>query len=149
MLEHDRTDVSEGTVINKIDNSPEYIVCHYWFFLGANVRFQPKVCDKCHMTQKSRSSNDAIILTQPTFTCSKLAIETLEQSCEICSKLTIKPPKRRQWYRFGGFIVNFEHISHLCSSVSVVNVEHVIAGWVLLQRLIIGLVFEATIKFML
>ena len=28
-----------------------------------------------------------------------------------------------------GFIVNFEHISHLCSSVSIVNFEHVIAGW--------------------
>ena len=30
---------------------------------------------------------------QPVFTCSKLVIETLEQRCEICSKLT----KRRQW----------------------------------------------------
>ena len=24
---------------------------------------------------------------------------------------------------FGGFIVNFEHISHLCSSISIVNFE--------------------------
>ena len=31
--------------------------------------------------------------------------------------------------RFGGFIVNFEHISHLCSTVSIVNFEHVIADW--------------------
>ena len=68
--------------------------------------------------------------TQPTITCSKLTVETLEQRCEICSKLTIKPPKRRQWRRFGGFIVNFKHISHLCSSVSIVNFTHVIAGWV-------------------
>ena len=49
--------------------------------------------------------------------------------CEICSKLTIKIPERRQWCRSGIFIVNFEHIPHLCSSVSVVNLEHVIAGW--------------------
>ena len=35
----------------------------------------------------------------------------------------------RQWSRFDVFIVNFEHISHLCSSVSIVNFEHVIAGW--------------------
>ena len=37
-------------------------------------------------------------------------------SCEICSKLpikTIKTPTRRQWRRFGFFIDNFEHISHL------------------------------------
>ena len=33
--------------------------------------------------------------------------------CEICSKLTIKMPERRQWRRFGVFIVNFEHISQL------------------------------------
>ena len=32
---------------------------------------------------------------------------------EICSKLTIKIPERRNWRRFGIFIVNFEHISHL------------------------------------
>ena len=31
--------------------------------------------------------------------------------------------------RFGGFIVNFEHISHLCSSVSTVNFEQVNTGW--------------------
>ena len=53
----------------------------------------------------------------------KLTIETLEQRCEICSKLTIKPPKRRHWLRFGGFFVNFEHILHLGSSVSIVNFE--------------------------
>ena len=29
-----------------------------------------------------------------------------------------------------GFIVNFEHISLLCSSVSIVNFEQVNAGWV-------------------
>ena len=33
--------------------------------------------------------------------------------CDICQKLTIKTPKRRQWHRFGVFIVNFEHISDL------------------------------------
>ena len=68
-------------------------------------------------------------LTQSAITCSKLTIETLEQRCEICSELTIKPPKRRQWRRFGGFIVNFEHISQLCSSVSIVNFEQVNPGW--------------------
>ena len=67
--------------------------------------------------------------TQLAITCSKLTIETPEQSCEICSKLTIKPPKRRRWCRFGGFIVNFEHISHLFSTVSIVNFEQVNAGW--------------------
>ena len=30
----------------------------------------------------------------------------------------------------GVFVVNFEHISHLCSRVSIVNFEQVNAGWV-------------------
>ena len=33
--------------------------------------------------------------------------------CEICSKLTIRTSERHQWRRYGVFIVNFEHISHL------------------------------------
>ena len=33
--------------------------------------------------------------------------------CEICSKVTIKKPERRQWLRFGVFIVNFKHMLHL------------------------------------
>ena len=43
---------------------------------------------------------------------------------EICSKLTIKTPERRQRRHFGVFIVNFEHISHLVL-VSTVNFEQV------------------------
>ena len=31
---------------------------------------------------------------------------------EICSKLTIKTPKRRHRLCFGLFSINFEHISH-------------------------------------
>ena len=32
---------------------------------------------------------------------------------EICSKVKIKTPKRRNWCRTGVFIVYFGHISHL------------------------------------
>ena len=32
---------------------------------------------------------------------------------ELCSKLTTKTPKRRQWRRSGVFIFNFEHILNL------------------------------------
>ena len=51
--------------------------------------------------------------TQPAFTCSKFNNKITRTSCEIYSKLTIKTPERRQWCRFGVFIVIFEHISHL------------------------------------
>ena len=59
-----------------------------------------------------------IISSQAAFNCSKLTIETPQQRCGA-------------WRRFGVFIVNFEHISQLCSSVPTVNFEHVIAEWVI------------------
>ena len=50
--------------------------------------------------------------------------------CEICSKLTIKIPERRQWRRSGIFIVNFEHISHpvLVLLLLILNIE-LLAGY--------------------
>ena len=61
--------------------------------------------------------------------------------CEICLKLTIKTPERRQSRRSGAFIVNFDHISHLVL-VFLLFFEHVIARcaaagifeWLLLFR---------------
>ena len=49
---------------------------------------------------------------------------------KVINKATKTAPRRR----FGGFFVNFEHISHLCSSVSIINFEHVIAGWEIESR---------------
>ena len=94
----------------------ETVIRSDWYTFNIWIIFDPNLKKKGY-------------LTQPAFTCSKLAMETLEQRCEICSKLIIKPPKLRQWRRFGGFIVNFEHISHFCFSVSIVNFEQVNAGW--------------------
>ena len=34
-----------------------------------------------------------------------------KQQSNVWNLLTIKTPKRRQWYRFGAFVVNFEQIS--------------------------------------
>ena len=55
--------------------------------------------------------------------CSKLTIKTPKRRqvnnkntrarCEICSKLTVKTPARHHWRLSGVFIVNFEHILHL------------------------------------
>ena len=47
-------------------------------------------------------------VTQPAFTCSKLTKGTLEQ---------------------GMFKVNIKYIAKPCSSVSIVNFKHGIAGW--------------------
>ena len=51
--------------------------------------------------------------TQVAFTYSKVNNRNTRKMCEICSKLTIKIPERRQWRRSGIFNFNFKHISHL------------------------------------
>ena len=47
--------------------------------------------------------------------------------CEICSKLTIKIPKRHNLHRAGVFIVNFEHFRPFYSAF-VVDFEQVNAN---------------------
>ena len=50
---------------------------------------------------------------QPTFTCSKLTIETLKQGVNHVHKLTIKTPERVRERYSSTFLVNFERISNL------------------------------------
>ena len=52
---------------------------------------------KIRHSNKSYNRKHKKNITQWTITCTKLTIEILEQRCEICSKLTIKTPKRRRW----------------------------------------------------
>ena len=44
----------------------------------------------------------------------KVSNRNVRNWSEMCSKLTMKTPARRQWGRSGVFIANFEHISLLC-----------------------------------
>ena len=55
---------------------------------------------------------------------------------------TVKNSKS-QWRCSGDFVVNLEHIylTH-CSSVSIVNFEHVIAGWVCISSLRLEIPFQ-------
>ena len=48
MIFYDRTDVSEGTDVNKIIASKECDVCHFWYFLNYSFKFQSNVCNRCH-----------------------------------------------------------------------------------------------------
>ena len=43
--------------------------------------------------------------------------------CEICSKLTIKTPERRQWRRSGFFVFNFEQILDIVLELSLLNMN--------------------------
>ena len=45
MLEYDKMDASKGSDVNKTGGSGECIICHYWYFLGINFKFQTEVCN--------------------------------------------------------------------------------------------------------
>ena len=47
MLEFDRIDMSEGIDVKNSNDLCDRIICHYWYFLEINFRFQPKLCDDC------------------------------------------------------------------------------------------------------
>ena len=48
MLYYDRIAVSEGIDINKTSASKESGICHYWFFLDKEFKFQQHVYKECH-----------------------------------------------------------------------------------------------------
>ena len=49
MLYFDRIDVSEGIDVNKISASKECDICHYWYFLNYSFKYQPNICNRCHV----------------------------------------------------------------------------------------------------
>ena len=48
MLKNDRIEMSEKIDANKNNGLEECIICHYWYFLNINFRFQLEVCSGCH-----------------------------------------------------------------------------------------------------
>ena len=63
MLEYDRIDVFEGSDVNKTIGLYKCISCHYWYFLGVNVKFQSNVCNRFHdLMLNDISFNDVAIV---------------------------------------------------------------------------------------
>ena len=48
MQEYDRIDVSEGIDMNKTNKSKEFYICHYWYFLDKNLKYEKYLCNGCH-----------------------------------------------------------------------------------------------------
>ena len=48
MLYFDRIDISEETDVNKTSASKQCDLCHCWYFLNCNFKFQPNVFNICH-----------------------------------------------------------------------------------------------------
>ena len=64
MLEYDRIDISEGIDIDKTNASKWSDVCHYWYFLDKNFKYEPYLCNGCHdLMQKAMNFNDVAIVS--------------------------------------------------------------------------------------
>ena len=48
MLEYERIDISDGIDINKINQSKECMLCHYWYFLDKIFSYGPYLWDGCY-----------------------------------------------------------------------------------------------------
>ena len=81
-----------------------------WFLNGKNV----------NKVQQSKSPANIYLF--------KINIGNTRIMYEICSKLAIKTPERRQWRRSGVFMINFEQVS-LFFGVSIIDFEQINACW--------------------
>ena len=59
----DRINVSEGIDVHKTSASKKCDICHYWYFLNYNFKFQPNVSNRCHdLLMMTRNLRDIAIL---------------------------------------------------------------------------------------
>ena len=59
MLELDRINISEGIDANKTSASKECSICHYWYFLDKNFKYEQYLRNGCHdLMQKAINFND-------------------------------------------------------------------------------------------
>ena len=88
-------------------------ICSQYYILitPGNIR-KPYNVFKLPGVSKCRIGNTLSQLIWPT---RYLLVQSQQwkQQSNVWNLLTIKTPKRRQWYRFGAFVVNFEQISKI------------------------------------
>ena len=54
--------VSEGTDTNETNALKECILCHYWYFKNVGFKFEPYVCNKCHVLMTASELRNIAIL---------------------------------------------------------------------------------------
>ena len=68
MIEYDRIDITQRIDINKTIASKECDICHYWYFLDKNVKYEPYLSNVCYdLIQKVMSFIDAIVSVKGSF----------------------------------------------------------------------------------
>ena len=99
MVYYNRIEVSEGIYINKISASKEFDICHYWYFLNKEFKFQTYVCNSCCdlLMMSMKSSNIAILkIKNPDYCC---IINRIRKSKKINSMQNIDLTEKVEHYK--------------------------------------------------
>ena len=67
---------------------------------------------KCYIKDTNKLLMSSLTSFQGNWCMHKVNIRSTGKSYKICSELTLKAPEWLHWLHYGGFVVNFEHISH-------------------------------------
>ena len=63
MIEYEKTDISEGIDVNKINLSKQCDICRYWYFKDIGFKYEPYHCNGCHdLMEKARGFNNVAIV---------------------------------------------------------------------------------------
>ena len=62
-MRYNRIDISKEIDINKTKAFKECDICHYWYFLDKNFKYEPYLCNGCHdLMQKAINFNDVAVV---------------------------------------------------------------------------------------
>ena len=89
IIYYDRINVSEGIDVNKTSASKEWRICHYWYILNWSFRFQPVVCNRCHilLMMSINLSNIAILKIIGPDYCSFISLISRNKAINFCKTL--------------------------------------------------------------
>ena len=63
MIEYEKTDISEGIDVNKINLSKQCDICRYWYFKDIGFKYEPYHCNGCHdLMEKAMGFNNVAIV---------------------------------------------------------------------------------------
>ena len=63
MIQYEKIHVLQGIDVNKSNNSKECNICHYWYFIHKNFKYDSCLCNGCSdMMMKAVSFKDVAII---------------------------------------------------------------------------------------
>ena len=62
VVQYEKISISEGIDTNKTSASKECMLCHYWYFKDVGFKFEPHVCNKCHVLMTAYGLKNIAIL---------------------------------------------------------------------------------------